>query len=682
MAEQSRSVTSQEQPADAWLGGDSLVHEFGRRIGRDTVLYAGASASVLVASLVSLSVYTHYMRPAVYGKLAILFFFSSFLTILLNLIPLAGILRWVYVSGEADAGAVDDPSRQAPGVTKRRALGTGCWMSAVVVVIGCAALLPFVHPLAKLLVGRRSAADAVELAIASGAAGALYRVTSNVVRMERRPIAFSLVLLARPFVAIAVSIPLVINGDGVDGALWGTVIGSLLPGIAAFLISRGSYSADFAWTDVKNIGDLGSKYIFVILGLFVVHNGDSFALSRFASYAQVGVYRVATRLASLISYVVSAFLLAWAPLERSPLFQATYASRGKAQVHKQLITYYVLAGLTVMLALSLSGDVIVKLSPREYSDAANLIPFAAGGFIVYGLFIMIARTTYHQHRDFVHNASATLAAIVYGGIAAWLVPKFGGYGVAIGQAVGMGIACVCFRALNRTASYYAPVDWPRVLGACAITLGGVGLGRIPLHGWWRVALLLVVFFVLYPGLLMATRIVRPGEARRLFGLAGAVGAQLLAPVRRSGEQTATAQALRTLAEEDLNLLRALIKDGERPAKLAAREHVPVSVVEARAGRAVMRITHTPGSERDEATIGNLLFAGLGAAEHDVVIHHLEQHGFSVLSLQRVESAVARAKALPRSAWPTASAVGPEGGPEIEVELAAAMPVDAVGSASD
>lgn len=674
MEEESRSATGEQQSATEWLGSDSLANEVGRRVGRDTIIYAVASASALVASLISLAVYTHYMKPAVYGKLAILFFFAGSLTILLNLIPLAGILRWVYVAGEADAGAVDDPSRQAPGGTKRRALGTGCWMSAVTIVLGSVVLLPFVHPLAHLMVGRSSAADEIRLAIASGAAGSLYRTTSNVVRMERRPIAFSLVLFARPFLAIAVSIPLVIGGDGIDGALWGTFAGSLVAGIGAWVISRHSYSAEFTWSDFKNISDLGSKYIFVILGLFAVHNGDSFVLSRFGTYAQVGVYRVATRLASLISYLVSSFLLAWAPLERSPLFQATYALKGKTAVHKQLVTYYMLTSLTVMLALTLGGDVIVKLSPPAYSDAANLIPFSAGAFIIYGLFVVIARTTYHRHRDLVHNASAGLGAVIYVAMSAWLIPSIGGYGVAIGAAVGMAFACTCFRALNRTATHHAPIDWPRVLGATAITIGCIGLGRIPLAPVWRIPFLLAVFFVLFPAGLLVTGIVRREEARRLAQLAGSVGAQLLAPVRRSQDDTDTIRALSTLPADDLNLLYALTKDGERPATIAAREHVPVSVIEARAGRAVMRLTNSPGSERDDATIGNLLFSGLGAAEHDIVIYYLEGRGFTVFTLQRVEAAAGRAKAVPRSAWPVADASPLSVGSDMEVQL--------VGSASD
>ena len=637
--------------AAPWLGAQSLTAQLGHRMGADTIIYALASGSALVVSLGLLIVYTHYMQPSEYGRLSVLFFSAGLFTMVLNLIPLAGILRWVYVSGDAAVGAADDPDRQAPGGTKRRALGTGCWMTGAFMIVGAALLIPFADPITKLLVGSGRHREWVLLAIASGAAGSLFRVTSNVVRMERRPVAFSLILTARGVVAAAVSVPLVVSGDGINGALLGTIVGSLVPGIVAVWIARTSYSTDFSWTDARQITDLGSKYIFVILGLFVVHNGDSFVLSRFASYAQVGVYRVATRLSSIVSYLVSAFLLAWAPLERSSLFQATYQMYGKAQVHKQMVTYYLLSGLTLTLALTLSGDLLVRLSPPHYRGAANLIPFASFGFVIYGLFILIARTTAYKHRDFVHNASAALAAVVYVAAAAVLVPRWGGYGLAISMMIGMSLACACFRAIIPWATHYAPIDWPRAIGASVIVVACIVIGDEHFlgNGVLRVGLLLADMLVIYPAAVIGSGIVSRQEAlttaRLLWGLVP------FRPAAKQRSEHATVVALSKLAPEDLLLLRRLTKDRARVADIAADAGVPVSVVEAQAGRILRQLTETDGSERDDATIGNWLFSGKSSAEHDVVMYYLERYGIKMLSLQQVEAAALAARSLPIRSWP-------------------------------
>jgi O-antigen/teichoic acid export membrane protein len=630
-----------------------VLQEFGRRLGRDTIIYAAGTGAVLVVSLVTLVVFTHYMPPAEYGSLSILYAGSGALTILLNLIPLAGILRWVYVSGEADAGAADDPSRQAPGGTKRRALGTGCWLNLMSITVTCAILVPFRRPLADVLLGSSSASNAILLMIASGAAGSVFRLTTNVVRMERRPVAFSVITATRPLVSLAISVPLVIHGKGIDGALIGTIAGSLVPGLAAVVITRASYSAQFNWTDARAIVDLGFRYTLVIIGLYIVHNGDALVLSRFASHASVGIYRVAVRLSSIISYLVSAFLLAWAPLERSTLFQTVYDLHGATRMHSRMLTYFILSGLAITLGLGLAGDLVVQLSPPAYRSAANLIPFTSFAFVVYGAFIIIARTTYHQHRDFVHNSSCALAAIVYIGLSAWLVPKWGAYGLAVAASVGMAVATLCFRLLVPTATHYAVLEWRRLIGGAAISFACLALGRSPYigHGFARAGLELVDFFVLYPAAMVLTGIVPRSEARVLRGIAIGVGEQLLSPLHPERSGASATEALGKLPDRDVALLLALIKDRLPMTELARVQGVPVSVLEARAARALRAITGAEAPEREDAAIGHWLFDVQGEAERDVVGNFLVGHGLARLTLHQVESAAATLKALPRQLWP-------------------------------
>jgi O-antigen/teichoic acid export membrane protein len=646
-----------------------LVQEFGRRIGRDTIVYAAGTCGVLAVSVVTLAVFTHYMSPSEYGRLSVLFFAAGSLTILLNLIPLAGILRWVYVSGEADAGAIDDPSRQAPGGTKRRALGTGAWMNAVSIAVGSAILIPLRGPLGHLLLG--ASPNQVLLAISSGASGSIFRVATNVVRMERRPVAFSVLTAARSAVSLAVAVPLVATHHGIDGALIGTIAGSLAPSVVAFATTRTSYSAEFNWHDAHQITNLGFRYVLVIIGLFIVHNSDSFVLSRFASAASVGIYRVATRLSSIISYLVSAFLLAWAPLERSQLFQTTYERHGMARMHSRMLTYFVISGLTVMLGLGLAGDLIVRLSPPAYRSAADLIPFASFAFVVYGAFVIIARTTAHKHRDFVHNWGVALGAAIYLGLSALLVPRWGGYGIAISASIGMAVASVTFRLLVPTATQYAELEWPRLLGAGVISIGCLALGRsLPVgESWGRAGLCLAVFFLLYPALMMWVGVVSRTEAEILGQIARGVGAQVMAPLRPRRSGAPTAAALTELDGRDVALLNALIKQRTAPAALAAREGVALSVLEARAARALRRITGAVGHERDDASIGHWLFDVEGSAERDAIANFLVEHGVQRLTLHLVESAAAALKALPERMWPDpGSPTGSAGAQDVTTAL--------------
>jgi hypothetical protein len=310
----------------------------------------------------------------------------------------------------------------------------------------------------------------------------------------------------------------------------------------------------------------------------------------------------------------------------------------------------------VLLGLSLAGNVVVQLSPPAYRGAANLIPFASFAFIVYGVFVIVARTTYHRHRDFVHNGSAALGAVVYLALSAVLVPRWGGYGVATAAAIGMAIATVCFRLIVPGSTHHATLEWPRLVGGGMITFACLVLGKaLPIgNGLPRIALGIAVFFVIYPAAMILLRVVPRAEARVLRSIARGVLDLLLAPLRPTESGTAAAAALTRLNRGDVELLRELIKDRVPTQDLAMRAGLAVSVLNGRAARALLAVGGLESSERDDPAIGHWLFDIQGSAERDVVAHFLTDHGLPLLTLQRAESALATLKALPRHLWPSPS----------------------------
>jgi hypothetical protein len=340
-------------------------------------------------------------------------------------------------------------------------------------------------------------------------------------------------------------------------------------------------------------------------------------------------------------------------------------------MHTRMLTYFILAGLSLTLGLSLAGDVIVRLSPPAYRSAASLIPWTSFAFVVYGMYVIIARTTAHRHRDLVHNGSAALAAIVYLGMSAAIVPRWGGYGLATASAVGMGIGCACFRALVPTATKYAKLEWPRLIGGAVITFACLALSHAIRFGPARVAFDVIDFFLIYPAALIFVGVLPRGEAEVAYKIAVGVAAQLLAPLRPARSGSATVAALATLEPADVELLHTLIKDRTPARKVALRSGVPLSVTVGSAARALRQMTGSDGSERDDAAIGHWLFDTEGSAEQDVISNFLVDHGVGRMTLHRVEDGLAALRALPSGLWPRGSggdARAPTGGLTLEPSL--------------
>lgn len=188
--------------------------------------YVGGAVIALFLALVNVAVITRFLDPAEFGELALLLTYSAFLTVLYNLGTLQGIFMWVFgASGEEDMG--EDTTESATG-SKRRALGTGLVTVLGIAAIGTALVVALAPRLADLILGDSSKADLILIAAASGAAGAVWRLVSNILRMERRPRDWVILNAVRPVLVLGVAIPLVASGGGVEGAIIGTAVGSWL----------------------------------------------------------------------------------------------------------------------------------------------------------------------------------------------------------------------------------------------------------------------------------------------------------------------------------------------------------------------------------------------------------------------------------------------------------------------
>ncbi|MEZ5120456.1 MAG: oligosaccharide flippase family protein [Solirubrobacterales bacterium] len=87
----------------------------------------------------------------------------------------------------------------------------------------------------------------------------------------------------------------------------GTAVGTALSAVAAIAFSWRSYRFAFRADVAKAIYRRGRGYMLFMLALFLFHNLDTLLLSRYAPASDVGLlYRVASRIASVPSYFVSA----------------------------------------------------------------------------------------------------------------------------------------------------------------------------------------------------------------------------------------------------------------------------------------------------------------------------------------------------------------------------------------
>lgn len=636
-------------------GGGRLLPLLGGLVTRHTLIYIAGSLAVGPAGLISVIITTRLLGASKYGELGVLFVFAGFATTLYNTGSLHGTFMWAYGASEGEGDDVGVDGKIASN--HRRALGTGVVLTLAIVTAGTALCFALAPQLAKLLhIHSPESTALVRWAAVSAATGSLWRLTVNVFRMERQPGRFAASSALRPLFVVATTVPLLLLGYGVQGVLAGTALGSLVASVVCIALARRSYAAAFSWSDVKEIVSRGALVVVPVLCLYLVHNSDTVLVSHFTSGPAVGTYRVATRFAVLPSYFASSFLMAWAPLEHGVLFQATYRHAGEERVRGTILTYYLLAGITIVMLLDVSANGLALLAGPEYRSAAPLIPLIGLGFVCYGLYIVLVRIVRVERIMLWYSLGAVFAMAVQFGIASVTIPWLGLYGAPLATIAGMLFACLMWIVVVRflmkgSVSFQArPLAGLGAAVATAATVQGVGLSVWPAGRPVVLALVLAS----YVTTILALGVVPRRHLRQLLRLARATVRQ------RVRQEDPTAELGRLPAAR-----RALLASLER-------DRVPIAVLADRAGRAERDIDcEYVASLRDligagpvspelaelDMRVGEYLLSPQPEMQRDRLARKLLDDGLDPLELVELDEVARRLRALPRDSWTTWIAEG-------------------------
>jgi O-antigen/teichoic acid export membrane protein len=638
----SAASTTARQP-----GRHSPLTLMGGRVTRDTAIYVLGTLIVGPFSLVSVAVMTRLLAPSAYGELAVLFVAAGALTTLYNTGSLHGTFMWVYGASEGEGGD-DAQSAGAITSTPRRAMGTGVAMTLAIVSAGTAAICLFAPEISPVLFGGMGVApSAVRWAAVSAATGSLWRLTVNVFRMERRAISFGVFNALRPLFVVAFSLPLVLAGLGVNGALAGTALGSLVAAGVCVAVAHRSYALAFSRSDAKEIVRRGGVVIVPVICMYAIHSGDIIVLSHFAPAHELGIYRVASRFATVPSYFASAFLMAWSPLERGLLFTAAYQEHGTERTRARLLTYYLVAGLTIVLALDVAANALVLLAGPQYRLAAPLIPLLGISFVGYGAFIVLIRVFRVPHRQmFWYGVCALVAVVLDIGTSLITIPLFGAYGTAVAEIVGLGSGCLLWLfVVKRIERIPSSLESRQLAGLGVVVLTASTIQIVGLQLWPAGRVVVMVLVVLsYAALILGLRVVPLAHLRPLWRLAkhavvGKVGTH--DPVRRLGE----------LTSEQRSLLAVVLRDGTSPTDAAKQLGRGEGELCRELVKALRELSHSGSPDATlDAEVGSYLFSEEPEAQRDLIARRLVEEGVDAIELLQLDEAVQRLRRAPKRRW--------------------------------
>ena len=454
-----------------FTGAHGVGTRLAGRIGRHATAYGVAAAATMVSGLVSVVVFTRFLDPTEFGKMAVYSTISTIITTIATLGVMQGTMRRVYGhTGDDEAGEVDVADASSVAHDPRLALSTGL---ALTFVFGAALFVVAValqREVTDLFGGTRDS-TLILLAAGSGVAGAVMRFSRNILRLQLRSGAYLVVTLIFAFAGIPVSIPLLEAGLGVEAILIGFIVSSVLSSVLCLAMMVADLRPAVSLHEAGQILRGGLVYLPLMLSFHVVQLGDTLLVASFGGFSQTGMYRVAQRIAMPISFGTSVFQQSWGPLKRD-MTQVAVDRVDEARAYAaHLITYYAVFVTALILTVAVFADQLVRLASGQFGEAAAIVPLTTLSIAGHGWFIFSYRNAHLPKQMFWMVGLSLFAAFGFIGLSILLIPALGAVGAPVAAIVAWSIATFTMLGVNQLIGKPIPYEYGHLLRLGALTLG-------------------------------------------------------------------------------------------------------------------------------------------------------------------------------------------------------------------
>jgi O-antigen/teichoic acid export membrane protein len=439
---------------------------------RHSAVYGiGGLASRFLAVLM-LPLYTKYVSAGDYGRIELLMATMAVAVVLIRGGANFGFIRFYFL---------DDNFYY-----RQRLVRTVFWTQmaySTVVLLFCIA---FAHPIARVLgITARHQPDlqgsGASLVIATAVlmwANVNYAQMTNLFRAEKRSAAFSLATLVNIAITVGLTVVfVVVQHEGPLGIIVGNLSGTLI--VWAVLLVYRAEQLGLQWDGglLRAMNRFGVPLMAAALAMWVTNFGDRLMLSKLLHgpfrLTELGQYSLATKIASAMVLLFTAFQIAW------PAFAYSIEDDNEAKrAFSYVLTYLLLLASWGALALSLFAPWLVHWLGRRpgYWPAEEAIPALAYASVFFAGFIVVTIGAGRTKRTGLNWIAATAAAALNFGLNLWLIPAYGMLGAAYATLAAY-IVLMAIRTVNAQKIYPVAYQWRRV-AIILITAGALtGIGE-------------------------------------------------------------------------------------------------------------------------------------------------------------------------------------------------------------
>ncbi len=416
-----------------------------RRLARHSAIYGLGGLVSRILATVLLPLYTHYLPTNAYGRVETITAATAVLAIVLQMGIATAFFRFYF--------DVKEPAQ------KLTVVRTSFWFTMASSTLGLVLGLVFAGPIGHWI----ALGDQPNL-VRAGAVGLWaqtnYNQLTSLFRVEQRSLEYAIASVVNVLVTVAAMVVFVaVLNWGAIGLVAGNFTGTLTVYLALLAYRREQLGLEFDRVLFRRMQKFGMPLVPSALALWAINFIYREFLAWYKGQGEVGVYSVAIKVASIITFVMVAFRTAW------PAFAYSIEDDRDARRTYSFVLTYLLAAVTwVALALgALSPWWVRLLSGREsYLRAEKGVGLLAFAFALYAGYTVLAIGSGRARRTQFNWVVTGCGAAVNIGLNFWLIPRYGLVGAAIATLGGYLALFVAMTAYAQRV-YPVPYQWRRVL---------------------------------------------------------------------------------------------------------------------------------------------------------------------------------------------------------------------------
>ncbi|MHB8651334.1 MAG: lipopolysaccharide biosynthesis protein [Gaiellaceae bacterium] len=464
-----------------------------RRLGRHSAVYGLGGLVSRILATVLLPLYTHYLPPRSYGRVETITAATAVLAIVLQMGISSAFFRFYFDAKEPAA--------------KLTVVRTSFWFTMAMSTLGLLLGLVFASPIGHAI-GLGHDPSLVRAGAVGLWAQTNYQQLTALFRVEERSTAYAVASVANVLITVAAMVGFVaVLHWGAVGLVVGNFTGTLVVYVALVLYRTEQLGLEFDRELFRKMQTFGMPLVPSALALWAINFVDREFLIWYKGQAEVGVYSVAIKIASIVTFAMIAFRTAW------PAFAYSIEDDREARrTYSFVLTYLLAFASWVALGLGALAPWWVRLLTSRHSyyraeEGVALLAFAGAVYAGYTVLAIGSGRARRTQLNWVVTGAGALANVA---LNFWLIPAYGMVGAAISTAAAY---VVLFAGMTLYAQrvYPVPYQWRRVVTAVGVAVGLTVAARAA-HLALAPSFLLVL---VYPLALAALGFYLPAERRRL-----------------------------------------------------------------------------------------------------------------------------------------------------------------------